>query len=449
MLKHLLILLVLCFPFNLQSQTRIPLSAITKQNAVVGQLFSTPSIYFKFNSSTLLVRKKKITSKYTLEAYNAIDSIKVIANILKLHPNFVFEIGVHKDCRGSKRYSHRITEERAKEVVEVLIAQGINRERLIHRGYEDILPLPGLECEKIMALTSDDEKYKAHANNRRLELKILKTTYEGDIGIFKTVNDTTPIFPTTVLKVGRQFSFITSLQPIDVLYNVNAEINHLGHLLQKNKHAVLNLKVSKNIGVYIEQIKNYLFSKYYVHKDRIILDSSALVTPNSNCGFYQITVAQTNFNKPFICFNGIDGKRDIKKSDLLVTGDAFNIAAKMDPGKTRIYTTRNIQFELDWLQQKLSQLDSFNVTIEVHTDCKGSESYNQALSERKAQIIKAYLLNTKLPVQGTINAVGKGANFPINICEEIFKLETDEEKSLLHEENERTTVRVLYAGNFK
>jgi len=60
---------------------------------------------------------------------------------------------------------------------------------------------------------------------------------------------------------------------------------------------------------------------------------------------------------------------------------------------------------LDKVNHVLSQYSSSNITIVGHTDSKGSESYNQTLSEQRAQAVRGYLtsggvINTRLSIQG-------------------------------------------------
>jgi len=52
------------------------------------------------------------------------------------------------------------------------------------------------------------------------------------------------------------------------------------------------------------------------------------------------------------------------------------------------------------------------VTIEGHTDSIGSDSYNQRLSERRAQAVKAYLVS-KGVAASRLETVGKGEQEPV------------------------------------
>jgi len=60
----------------------------------------------------------------------------------------------------------------------------------------------------------------------------------------------------------------------------------------------------------------------------------------------------------------------------------------------------------------LNQYPDRNVIIEGHTDSVGSESYNQSLSERRADSVKAYLVGQGIAA-ARLTSVGKGESVPV------------------------------------
>ena len=62
---------------------------------------------------------------------------------------------------------------------------------------------------------------------------------------------------------------------------------------------------------------------------------------------------------------------------------------------------------LDELAQRLSQSNVQSVRVEGHTDFMGSDKYNQALSERRANTVSEYLVGHGVPAD-KISAVGLG-----------------------------------------
>ncbi len=68
---------------------------------------------------------------------------------------------------------------------------------------------------------------------------------------------------------------------------------------------------------------------------------------------------------------------------------------------------------LDSLTLALQDNEEFFLRIEGHTDSKGTESYNQKLSERRAEAAKGYLVEEKGIDEGRIETEGRGENEPI------------------------------------
>jgi OOP family OmpA-OmpF porin len=58
-----------------------------------------------------------------------------------------------------------------------------------------------------------------------------------------------------------------------------------------------------------------------------------------------------------------------------------------------------------------NRLRAHNFLVEGYTDASGSESYNEGLSQRRAQSVTAFLLNSGIEA-ARINAVGKGETEP-------------------------------------
>ena len=106
------------------------------------------NIFFNYNKATL-----RPESKTELE------------NLIKLmndNPNIKIEISGHTDNIGSAAYNQKLSESRAKAVVDYLIEHGIERSRLSYRGYGFDKPIAPNDTEEGRQL------------NRRVEFKIIK-----------------------------------------------------------------------------------------------------------------------------------------------------------------------------------------------------------------------------------------------------------------------------------
>lgn len=93
------------------------------------------------------------------EAY---EELNRVVELLKLNDNIKIEISAHTDDIGSDAYNMKLSEKRAKSVVDFLIKNDIPKERLIARGYGESQPL--------VPNTSDQNR----AINRRVEFKVIE-----------------------------------------------------------------------------------------------------------------------------------------------------------------------------------------------------------------------------------------------------------------------------------
>jgi outer membrane protein OmpA-like peptidoglycan-associated protein len=70
------------------------------------------------------------------------------------------------------------------------------------------------------------------------------------------------------------------------------------------------------------------------------------------------------------------------------------------------------QVKLDQVANALLAVRARNLIVEGHTDSRGSESYNQGLSQRRADAVRDYLVQRGYPAD-RIQARGKGEDSPI------------------------------------
>lgn len=82
------------------------------------------------------------------------------------------------------------------------------------------------------------------------------------------------------------------------------------------------------------------------------------------------------------------------------------------------------QDNLKVLAQRLAQTNVQSVRVEGHTDFMGSEKYNQALSERRANVVANYLVSNGVPASKTSAAgLGESQAQMTQVCEaEVAKL---------------------------
>lgn len=113
---------------------------------------------------------------FDLDKYSLKDESKTeldrLYNLLVENPTLVIEISGHTDTQGSAAYNQQLSEDRAKAVVDYLVAYGIERTRFEFKGYGETQPM--ISDAEIAKMKSKSQKDEAHAQNRRTEFKILQ-----------------------------------------------------------------------------------------------------------------------------------------------------------------------------------------------------------------------------------------------------------------------------------
>ncbi|MDZ4823549.1 MAG: OmpA family protein [Flavobacteriales bacterium] len=113
-----------------------------------GETVVLNNVFFDSNSSVL-----KPESKVELNR---------LADLLKSNATVKIEIGGHTDNVGSDTDNMKLSEARAKSVVEFIVTQGIDASRLSSKGYGETTPLESNDTER------------GRAKNRRTEMKVME-----------------------------------------------------------------------------------------------------------------------------------------------------------------------------------------------------------------------------------------------------------------------------------
>ena len=120
----------------------IPLQPIEANATVV-----LKNVFFDFN-------------KYELKAESQVELASVV-RLLKENPSVKIQINGHTDNIGKPADNLKLSNERARAVINYLSANGIDAKRLSFRGYGDTQPL------------ADNKTEEGRARNRRTELKVI------------------------------------------------------------------------------------------------------------------------------------------------------------------------------------------------------------------------------------------------------------------------------------
>jgi outer membrane protein OmpA-like peptidoglycan-associated protein/tetratricopeptide (TPR) repeat protein len=126
----------------------IEIAEVTESDSVKMMYIEMKDIFYEYNKSRLTEKSKIELDKY-IQYFDE-------------YPEMTVEIGSHTDSRGSDTYNMKLSEQRAKSVVDYLISKGIDANRLVWKGYgEKQLLVPDAKTEA------------EHQANRRTVFKVL------------------------------------------------------------------------------------------------------------------------------------------------------------------------------------------------------------------------------------------------------------------------------------
>ena len=91
--------------------------------------------------------------------------LDVLVGLMKKYPRMEIQIGAHTDSRATETYNLMLSNNRAASTLEYIVTQGVDRNRLRHKGFGESMPL--VNC-------GDKCTEAEHSINRRCEFRILK-----------------------------------------------------------------------------------------------------------------------------------------------------------------------------------------------------------------------------------------------------------------------------------
>ncbi len=139
------------------------IKTITIQNSYSADVYSLDISMVKVKVGKKVVLNNILfeTGKSILTSGSYIE-LNRLFTILLDNPQMKIEISGHTDSTGSPAINLKLSESRAKSVVEYLVQMGINRTRLEFKGYGSLEPI------------ADNKTAEGRAENRRVEFKILE-----------------------------------------------------------------------------------------------------------------------------------------------------------------------------------------------------------------------------------------------------------------------------------
>jgi OOP family OmpA-OmpF porin len=114
----------------------------------IGQVFRLNNVFFDFD-------------KFNLRSESFVELNRVV-DFLNEYPNIEIEMSAHTDSKGSDDYNYKLSDNRAKSVMDYIISKGINTRRIKSQGYGETKPV------------STNHTDEGRQLNRRVEFTILK-----------------------------------------------------------------------------------------------------------------------------------------------------------------------------------------------------------------------------------------------------------------------------------
>ncbi len=120
-----------------------------------------PEIFYDLDKATLRAESKK--------------ELDGLIKVLDENPTITIRIEAHTDTRASNEYNVDLSNRRAKSVVDYLIKNGVDKDRLSSEGFGETKPR--VTDDEISKMATTPEKEAAHQKNRRTEFNVLSTDF--------------------------------------------------------------------------------------------------------------------------------------------------------------------------------------------------------------------------------------------------------------------------------
>lgn len=123
----------------------------------VGRKVVLNNIFYDYNDAALRSKSHNELNK--------------VVKLLNKNPKLRMEMSAHTDARGGDSYNLKLSQKRAQSCVDYLVKKGIDKSRLVAKGYGEKTPI--VSEADIDNLVREVAKEEAHQKNRRTEFKVL------------------------------------------------------------------------------------------------------------------------------------------------------------------------------------------------------------------------------------------------------------------------------------
>jgi len=101
------------------------------------------------------------------------------------------------------------------------------------------------------------------------------------------------------------------------------------------------------------------------------------------------------------------------------------------------------KYDLENIVDVMRAYPDMKITIESHTDRRGTLKYNDKLSDRRANSTRDYIISRGIAAERIVSATGYGERRKLISDEEIDAMSTREEKEAAHQKNRRSHFRIV------
>ena len=185
----------------------------------------------------------------------------------------------------------------------------------------------------------------------------------------------------------------------------------------------------------VENAKVYLFDPKGIPLDSIQTNADGKFSFKVNCD----QLYRMRADKPYFTSSNQDYQYDLDYDEVNLQLVPLPCEISKQIGFGYKKDTLTIQAKVDLLPiiEILIKDRDVQIHIESHTDQRGSEDYNQKLSDRRAKSTKDYLIEFGVLESQILSAKGFGKRCPIN-REETINNAPESERENLHAENRRS-----------
>ncbi len=282
------------------------------------------------------------------------DSLMDLYIIMENNPGLVVEIRSHTDCQPYVGLTNdTLSQRRAQTVVDYLVNRGIERERLVAKGYSDRVPrvldqdvtvmyngkpysfLAGtvMECDYIASL-SGDRQQAAHSLNRRIEFLVLRDDYvsrreiEG-IAASQTDGKVVNLVDEGMEDLDRVHApaiiHDESVVPVTMINATRGEINCIINSAQQVP-MLIDERYLEPVAISWEEAMNLLYQQRITKEDFPLRDESfdpeGNILDHATIVFKEMQIGeQRRQNVEAVVIKGIDYKFIINRTGLQQFGD--------------------------------------------------------------------------------------------------------------------------------